>query len=175
MATEIKQFAKAFIAAQKEMGNASKDSKNPFFKSKYADLNSIREACLPALNQHGIAVLQPIVQVDGVNFVKTLLLHESGESIESSTTIPQNNNNSGLSNDLAEGSNDDLSKAYEDSRLIKLKAALADMGSVSEVDGYLETIYKGKTRLETLAAMREENAAEATKIIKDAKVRIDND
>ena len=85
------------------------------------------------------------------------------------------NNNSGLSNDLAEGSNDDLSKAYEDSRLIKLKAALADMGSVSEVDGYLETIYKGKTRLETLAAMREENAAEATKIIKDAKVRIDND
>ena len=87
MATEIKQFAKAFIAAQKEMGNASKDSKNPFFKSKYADLNSIREACLPALNQHGIAVLQPIVQVDGVNFVKTLLLHESGESIEGLTEI----------------------------------------------------------------------------------------
>ena len=220
MTTEIKQFAKAFIAAQKEMGNASKDSKNPFFKSKYADLNSIREACLPALNQHGIAVLQPIVQVDGVNFVKTLLLHESGESMESLTAILFNkandaqaqgsgityarryglqslvnigaedddgqkasagksnakpNNNSGLSNDLAEGSNDDLSKAYEDSRLIKLKAALADMGSISEVDGYLETIYKGKTRLETLAAMREENAAEATKIIKDAKVRIDND
>lgn len=80
-------IAKAFIAAQKEMGNAIKDSKNPFFKSAYADLNSVREACIPALNTNGIAVLQPIVQIDGKNFVKTLLLHESGESIEGLTEI----------------------------------------------------------------------------------------
>jgi hypothetical protein len=80
-------FAKAFIEAQKEMSNATKDSNNPFFKSKYADLNSIREACLPALNKHCIAVLQPIVQVDGKNYVKTLLLHESGESMECLTEI----------------------------------------------------------------------------------------
>lgn len=84
---EIKQFAAAFIAAQKEMGNASKGSKNPFFKSSYADLNSVREACLPALNDNGIAVLQPIVQVEGKNFVKTVLLHESGETMESLTEI----------------------------------------------------------------------------------------
>ena len=84
---EIKNLAAAFIAAQKEMGNASKGSKNPFFKSKYADLNSVREACLPALNENGIAVLQPIVQVDGKNFVKTVLLHESGETMESLTEI----------------------------------------------------------------------------------------
>lgn len=85
--TSISQFAKAFIEAQKEMGNATKDSANPFFKSKYADLNSIREACLPALNKHGIAVLQPIVQVEGKNYVKTLLLHESGEFMECLTEI----------------------------------------------------------------------------------------
>ena len=85
--TSISQFAKAFIEAQKEMGNATKESANPFFKSKYADLNSIREACLPALNKHGIAVLQPIVQVEGKNYVKTLLLHESGESMECLTEI----------------------------------------------------------------------------------------
>jgi hypothetical protein len=83
----INKFAVAFIAAQKEMGNAIKDSTNPFFKNKYADLNSVREACLPALNNNGIAVLQPIVQIDGKNFVKTLLLHESGESMESLTEI----------------------------------------------------------------------------------------
>tara|TARA_R110000868_G_scaffold1103_1_gene8427 strand:- start:11958 stop:12641 length:684 start_codon:yes stop_codon:yes gene_type:complete len=87
MTEKLNLFAKAFIEAQKEMGNATKDSKNPFFKSKYADLNSVREACLPALNAHGIAVLQPIVQVDGKNFVKTLLLHESGESMEGLTEI----------------------------------------------------------------------------------------
>ena len=84
---EIKQFAKAFIKAQSEMVDAKKDNTNPFFKNRYADLNSIREACVPALNANGIAVLQPIVQVEGKNFVKTLLLHESGESMECLTEI----------------------------------------------------------------------------------------
>ena len=83
----INKFAAAFIAAQSQMGDAKKDSTNPFFRNKYADLNSVREACVPALNANGIAVLQPIVQVDGKNFVKTLLLHESGESMECLTEI----------------------------------------------------------------------------------------
>lgn len=81
------KIAKAFIEAQKEMDNATKDSKNPFFKSKYADLNAVREACIPALNKYGIGVLQPTIQIEGKNYVKTLLLHESGESIESLTEI----------------------------------------------------------------------------------------
>ena len=83
----MKEIAKALLSAQMEMGNAIKDSKNPFFKSKYADLNSVREACLPQLNKNGIVVLQPIVNVDGKNFVKTVLLHESGQSLESFTEI----------------------------------------------------------------------------------------
>src|SRR3990167_266598 len=84
---ENKNIAPALLAAQKEMGMALKDSTNPFFKSKYADLNSIREACLPSLNKHGIVVLQPTVVQDGKNYVKTLLLHESGESMECITAI----------------------------------------------------------------------------------------
>ncbi len=83
----MKLIAKALIEAQKEMGNAVKDSKNPFFKSSYADLNSVREACLPELNKNGIVVLQPICQVEGKSYVKTMLLHESGESLESMTEI----------------------------------------------------------------------------------------
>lgn len=84
---EISKLATALVKAQKAMGTALKDAKNPFFKSNYADLNSIREACMPALNENGIVVLQPIVHIDGKNFVKTLLLHESGESIEGLTEI----------------------------------------------------------------------------------------
>jgi len=89
----MKQIAKALIEAQKEMGNAKKDSVNPFFKSQYADLNSVREACIPALNAHGIAVLQPTVHVDGKNFVRTVLLHESGETFEAMTEIIYNKQN----------------------------------------------------------------------------------
>lgn len=83
----MKQIATALVKAQQQMGTATKSSNNPFFKSKYADLNAIREACIPALNENGIVALQPIVHIDGKNFVKTLLLHESGESIEGLTEI----------------------------------------------------------------------------------------
>ena len=83
----MKQIATALLKAQKQMGNAIKGSANPFFKSKYADLNAVREACMPSLNDNGIVVLQPTVVIDGKNYVKTLLLHESGESLECLTEI----------------------------------------------------------------------------------------
>ena len=93
METNIKQISTAFVKAQSEMSNAKKGSSNPFFKSKYADLNSIREASIPVLNAHGISVLQPIVHIDGKNFVKTILLHESGESLDSHTEIVYSKSN----------------------------------------------------------------------------------
>jgi len=86
----MKQIATALLKAQSEMSNPKKGSTNPFFKSKYADLNSIREAVIPILNSNGISVLQPIVHVDNKNFVKTILLHESGEYLESLTEIIYN-------------------------------------------------------------------------------------
>lgn len=86
----MKQIATALLKAQSEMSNPKKGATNPFFKSKYADLNSIREAVIPTLNGNGITVLQPIVHLDSKNFVKTILLHESGEFLESLTEIIYN-------------------------------------------------------------------------------------
>lgn len=83
----MEEIATAFLKAQSEMSNPVKGSNNPFFKSKYADLNAVREATIPILNAHGISVLQPMVTVDGKNYIKTVLLHESGETIESLTEI----------------------------------------------------------------------------------------
>lgn len=89
----MKQIAAALLKAQSEMSNPKKGATNPFFKSKYADLNAVREAVLPTLNEHGITVLQPIVHHEGKNFVKTVLLHESGESLDSLTEILYNKPN----------------------------------------------------------------------------------
>jgi hypothetical protein len=86
----MKQIATALLKAQTEMSNPKKGATNPFFKSKYADLNSIREAVIPVLNANGISVLQPIVHTENKNFVKTILLHESGEFMESLTEIVYN-------------------------------------------------------------------------------------
>jgi hypothetical protein len=89
----MKQIATALLKAQSEMSNPKKGATNPFFKSKYADLNAIREAVIPTLNENGISVLQPIVHVEGKNFVKTILLHESGELMDSLTEIIYNKQN----------------------------------------------------------------------------------
>jgi len=121
-------FAKAFIAAQKEMSNAKKDASNPFLKNSYATLNSVREACIPALNANGIAVLQPIVQIDGKNFVKTLLLHESGESMESLTEIVYSKQNDAQ----AQGSGITYARRYGLQSLVNIGAEDDDGNKASE-------------------------------------------
>jgi hypothetical protein len=62
-----------------------KDSNNPFFKSKYATLDSIQEHIRPILQKCGLVVSQPteINEVAGT-FVRTTVYHvASGESISS--------------------------------------------------------------------------------------------
>jgi hypothetical protein len=83
----IIKISAALLKAQKSMGDAVKGAANPFFRSSYADLNSIREAVTPALNANGITVLQPTTYLDGKAFVETTLLHESGEFLSSLTEI----------------------------------------------------------------------------------------
>lgn len=79
---ETKTISAALAKAQAKMGRALKDSQNPAFKSKYADLASVMDACLPALNEAGIAVIQPFYQDEFGRYVKTILVHESGETFE---------------------------------------------------------------------------------------------
>jgi len=89
----MKNIAAALIKAQKEMQTPKKGSVNPFFKNKYADLNDVLAAIVPALNNNGIVLLQPLVNLEGKNFVKTVLMHESGETFESIAEIFCNKQN----------------------------------------------------------------------------------
>lgn len=79
----IKNISVAVLKAQKNIGAASKGASNPFFKSKYANLGSVMEACKEALNNEGITVLQPVASDASGEYVDTVLLHESGEFISS--------------------------------------------------------------------------------------------
>jgi len=82
-APQHKGLYSALAAAQAEMGRALKDTNNPHFGKMYADLASVMDACLPALNRHGIAVIQPTFDEDGVRYVKTILVHgPTGETTE---------------------------------------------------------------------------------------------
>lgn len=81
---QINELAKALAIAQTEIKVAKKDATNPFFKSEYATLESVSEACLPALNKQGIAVTQLTnASQDGSTQLITCLVHSSGQWIGS--------------------------------------------------------------------------------------------
>ena len=72
---------KAFIAAQSAAEAIKKASSNPAFKTKYADLSSVIEAVVPALNKAGVGVMQ-FPHFDGETVtVQTVLCHESGSNV----------------------------------------------------------------------------------------------
>ena len=54
----IGNLSKALAKAQGEIRGATKDSDNPYFKSKYADLASVRDAIQESLSKNGIAYVQ---------------------------------------------------------------------------------------------------------------------
>lgn len=80
------------MTAQKELKTAKKDSANTYFKSSYADINAVLDACRSSLNNNGITILQPQVSKEGSNgqtteYVQTVLLHESGEFLLGETKV----------------------------------------------------------------------------------------
>jgi len=77
-----KSIFAALAAAQMEMGKALKDTKNEHFRSKYADLASVMDACMGALNKHVICVMKPTGEHEAGGYVKTILAHTSGETVE---------------------------------------------------------------------------------------------
>jgi hypothetical protein len=77
----MKQIASALVKAQREFGPALKTSRNPHFKSKYADLSAVVEAVIDGLNNNGIALIQQTHECESGVIVETLLIHESGEQI----------------------------------------------------------------------------------------------
>lgn len=85
----IEKISAALVAAQAVMLPLIKDSNNPFFKSKYADLHAVTEACYPALQANGICVIQSAESLGELGIcIKTRLQHSSGQFIETDCAIP---------------------------------------------------------------------------------------
>jgi hypothetical protein len=77
--TKHATIAAALAAAQAAMGRAAKSANNLHFKSKYADLASVMDACMPALTLNGIAVTQPVKREDGEIVLYTILHHADSD------------------------------------------------------------------------------------------------
>ena len=78
----MENIYKAFVKFQSEFKGMKPDSSNPFFKSTYISLDGILETVRPILAKNGLAVIQEATGDGDYIFVKTKLIHESGEMIE---------------------------------------------------------------------------------------------
>lgn len=75
----INEIALALSKAQAAVRGAIKDSNNPFFKSQYADLQSVWDACRAALTANELAVVQSAGTDGPMVRVSTMLVHSSGQ------------------------------------------------------------------------------------------------
>lgn len=85
---QINELAAALAIAQGGIENAKKESNNPYFKSKYADLGAIFDAFRKPFAENGLSILQiPSVEAKVVT-LKTIIMHSSGQFFSADLTIP---------------------------------------------------------------------------------------
>lgn len=85
---ELNELFSALSKAQSEIKVAVKESDNPFFKSKYANLQQVIESSRAALCKNNLAVIQQVVpNENGIDTLVTMLCHGSGQWISSQIKI----------------------------------------------------------------------------------------
>lgn len=87
----IAELAAALAKAQGQMSPAKMDSVNPFLKNRYANLGDVIQAARKPLSDNGLSFSQHPVVLEGYVKVTTILMHSSGQWIESEITLPVDN------------------------------------------------------------------------------------
>ena len=83
--TDTDKIIPAYIKAEHTVGSVKKTASNPHFKSKYANLEAVMDACSDALDKNGLAIWQSITE-EGDRMV-TRLYHTSGQWMEGYTPL----------------------------------------------------------------------------------------
>ena len=114
---------KKLLESKKEFGKIAKDSKNPFFKSKYFDINSLLDHIEPILQKNGLLLLQPIT--DG-KVITEIIDVETGDRVSSEIVLPMLNDPQKL------GSAVSYYRRYTAQSLLGLQAEDDDANSASK-------------------------------------------
>jgi hypothetical protein len=79
---KVDKIFPALLKAKKNIGGATKNSKNPAFRYHYADLNAYLDVIEEPLEENGLILLQPLSEDDGNSYVESRIVHaESGQFI----------------------------------------------------------------------------------------------
>lgn len=77
------------LKLQSEIGVLSKTETNPFYKSKFFDINGLLAQLQPLLEKHGLTVIQPIDYVDGHTSITTQVWDGEKELVSASFPLPK--------------------------------------------------------------------------------------
>ena len=146
-------FAEAFLSLQAAIKPAIKDANNPAFRSKYADLGAVWEAVKQPLQDSGFSVIQSPDFDDKDMWLKTTILHISGEKIEGRYPVrPSKQDPQGYGSALT------YARRYSISAMLGVIADDDDDGNAaSGVSGGkpIATPSNGKVKPEQVATMRD--------------------
>jgi len=138
---KTKSIYQKLLACQKELGAVKKGKENPYFKSRYADINDYLAVVKPILTKNGLILLQPISGTD----LKTILIEaDTGEKIETEATMPVN------PDPQKQGSIITYFRRYAIQALLSLEAEDDDANKGSEGDNKYPPSAKQLTYLKTL-------------------------
>lgn len=141
------------LEIQGKITGIKKDSTNPFFNSKYFDINKLLVTLRPVLQDYNLVLMQPLSNVNGIAALTTILHDvDTGESIQDTITLPQLNDPQKMGSAityyrryalqslfLLEALDDDanLASGKEDKK-IDHKANLKKLNSETELRDYLK-------------------------------------
>jgi hypothetical protein len=137
----IQKLAVALVKFNLEVKIIEKDASNPHFKNRYASLDTIIDEVRPLLAKHGLSVLQ-FPGGDGEKFtLRSMLVHESGEWIESEplTMRPVKNDPQGI------GSCNTYARRYSLSSLLSLNTGEDDDGNNASLGNGQQTQQQAHT------------------------------
>jgi hypothetical protein len=122
----INELAAALAKAQGQMRAASKDAKNPHLGNTYATLSSIIEAAKEPLSANGLAFSQILSQGDGGLVLETILMHASGQWLQSEVLVTAQAGNRGVNEVQQLGSSLTYYKRYALTALLGISISEED-------------------------------------------------
>jgi hypothetical protein len=127
----IAALAAALSKAQADITGALKDSSNPFFKSKYADLASCWDACRKQLAANNLAVIQTTEVTEGGTVLVTTIAHSSGEWMRGTLPVVTKDNGP-----QAQGSGITYARRYALAAIVGL-AQIDDDAEAAQARGFV--------------------------------------
>lgn len=123
---QINEIAQALAKAQGQMRAATKDAVNPHLRNNYATLSSIIESARGPLSTNGLAFSQILSQGSSGLVLETILMHSSGQWLQSEMLVDATAANKGVNQAQALGSALTYYKRYALAALLGISVAEED-------------------------------------------------